>query len=378
MYIAVLVILSILAILFILIPYFKADPEVHDVPPDIGVYKAQLAELSNDLERGIIDEEEAGRTKVEIERRILKAADSSNASSELGKPNTALAVALVTIVLFSAAFYTVIGSPGMPDFPIEDQKEGQLSPERAAAFAQADDLIGKVKARLATNPEETQGWAYLANLEMSKGEFQKAAVALYRAHLLAPDEFDYQLMYAESLIMASGERVTPAALVILNKIHKVDPDHSGPRYYLGLAEFQAGNVEIAYEEWQNIRIGLSDSDPLLPLLDIWIGRAEVTLGLREELPQTRAPSISQEQAEAIQGMSEGEQQELIRQMVSQLATKQEDNPGNIEGWIRLSRAYMMLGQKQDAVAAMQAAVKNAPEAQKAALQKEVEKLEKIE
>ncbi|MDG1708945.1 MAG: c-type cytochrome biogenesis protein CcmI [Emcibacteraceae bacterium] len=378
MYIVALIILSIVAILFVLIPYFKADVEEHDIAPDIGVYKAQLAELTGDLKRGIIEEEEAERTKVEIERRILKAASNEQEHSDVTKPNTALAIALVTILLFSAAFYMVIGSPGMPDFPIAEQKAGAISPERAEAHAEADDLIARVNERLAVAPDEMQGWAYLANLEMSKGEFQKAAEALYRAHLLAPNEFDYQMMYAESLIMASSEKVTPAALVILNKVHKMDPDHAGPRYFLALADFQAGDVEPAYAEWQNIRISLLADDPILPLIEIWIGRAEVSLGMRDELPQTRAPSISQEQAEAIQSMSGDEQQELIRQMVGQLAVKQEENPSNIEGWIRLSRAYMVLGQKGDAIAAMQAAFENAPDAQKTALQKEVEKLENME
>jgi cytochrome c-type biogenesis protein CcmH/NrfG len=65
-------------------------------------------------------------------------------------------------------------------------------------------------------------------------------------------------------------------------------------------------------------------------------------------------------------------------MVLQLATKQEENPTNIEGWTRLSRAYMVLGEKVDAIAAMNAAIDNAPDSQKGALQKELENLMNIE
>ena len=378
MYIFVLIILSVVAILFVLVPYLRAKEPEGSITPDIDVYKAQLKELNNDLKSGIIDDEEATRTKLEIERRILKAADGQLISSTLEKPNNFLSLAIVVIILFSAAFYAVIGTPGMPDFPIEEFRQQEMPMDRVEALAQTDDLIAKVKARLASSPEEVQGWGYLANLEMNKGNFQKAAEALYQAHIIAPDVFDYQLMYAESLIMASNERVTPAALIILNKAKKMAPEHPGPRYYLALADFQAGDVGVAHSEWKVIQGELENSDPMMPLLNVWINRAEVALGIAEPLPQTRAPSITAEQAETIQSMSADEQQELIRQMVLQLATKQEENPTNIEGWIRLSRAYMVLGEKVDAIAAMNAAIDNAPDSQKGALQKELENLMNIE
>jgi cytochrome c-type biogenesis protein CcmH len=378
MYIFVLIIFSVVAILFVLVPYLRAKEPEGSITPDIDVYKAQLKELNNDLKSGIIDDEEATRTKLEIERRILKAADGQLISSTLEKPNNFLSLAIVVIILFSAAFYAVIGTPGMPDFPIEEFRQQEMPMDRVEALAQTDDLIAKVKARLASSPEEVQGWGYLANLEMNKGNFQKAAEALYQAHIIAPDVFDYQLMYAESLIMASNERVTPAALIILNKAKKMAPEHPGPRYYLALADFQAGDVGVAHSEWKVIQGELENSDPMMPLLNVWINRAEVALGIAEPLPQTRAPSITAEQAETIQSMSADEQQELIRQMVLQLATKQEENPTNIEGWTRLSRAYMVLGEKVDAIAAMNAAIDNAPDSQKGALQKELENLMNIE
>lgn len=378
MYIIALIIFSVIAILFVLIPYLKAQTPSGSTTPDIDVYKSQLNELKNDLKNGLIDDDEASRTKIEIDRRILKAADGYSVASSLEQPNNILALAMVIIILFSAAFYAVIGTPGMPDFPIEDFREQEMSEDRAEALAQTDELISKVKARLAASPEEVQGWGYLANLEMNKGNFQKAAEALYQAHLIAPDVFDYQLMYAESLIMASNERVTPAAMIILNEAKKMAPEHPGPRYYLALADFQAGDVEVAHSEWKSIQANLENNDPMMPLLNVWINRAEVSLGIAEPLPQTRAPSITAEQAETIQNMNAEEQQELIRQMVMQLATKQEENPTNIEGWIRLSRAYMVLGQQDEAIAAMRSAIENAPDSQKAALEKELENLTKLD
>ena len=378
MYLIPLILLSIVAILFILVPYFRSKNVEQADAPDIAVYKSQLIELSNDIERGLISEDEGKRTRVEIERRLIKASDIGTAVVEVEKPSNILAATFVLIILFSASLYAFFGTPKMPDFPKHlDDIASHEGPE-GDRVRETNKMISTVMARLAEVPDEAQGWAYLANLHMSLGNFQTAAEALSTAQNLEPDTFDYNLMYAESLIMASNERVTPSALVILNKAAKMNPEHPGPKYYLGLADYQAGDVEIAHSAWKNVRSELEDNDPLVPLIDFWINKAEVDLGLIEALPQTRAPSITAEQAETIQNMSEGDQQELIRQMVAQLADKQVENPTNIEGWIRLSRAYMVLGQKEQAIEAMKSAIENAPDQQKVILQKELEKLTNLQ
>ncbi len=375
MYIIPLAFFGFVAISFVLLPYYKIRYVSPTEAPDVGVYRSQLKELENDVQRGIIAPDEAAKTRTEIERRLLKAASQQIKDITIENPNHLLATAMVAILLMSGFFYAVIGSPAMPDFPKNSAMQNGEKIVESEEVKRNKILAGQVKLKLQEMPDEARGWAYLSNLEMSLGNFQAASQALYQAHILEPDTFDYQLMYAESLILASAERVTPAAMTVLNKAVKLSPDHPGPKYYLALADFQAGDVEIAYEDWSEIRNGLEENNPLLPLVDFWIGRAETALGIAaQQLPETRAPSISAEQAEIIQNMGEAEQQELIRQMVMQLAEKQRENPTNIEGWLRLSRAYIVLGQKDQAIEAMKSALLNAPADQKEILQKEVEKL----
>jgi len=364
--------------LFILVPYFKAGQNAPLQAPDIGVYKAQLLELANDIKRGIISEDEAKSSRLEIERRLLKAADKGYSDFSLERPNNILAVALIVIILISPAFYSIVGTPGMPDFPRDQQVRAQADQAQAERVATAKCLIAQQKENLENDPDDARGWAYLSNLELTMGNFQGATVALYNAHTQEPESFEYQLMYAEALIMSSDERVTPAAMIILKKAEALNPDHYGPKYYLALADYQAGDVEIAHSEWLKISAGLGDDNPLKPLVYFWVGKAAQDLGLVVALPQTRAPSISAEQAEIIQNMNADDRQDLIRQMVSQLADKQAENPSNIEGWLRLSQAYRVLGDKEQAIEAMKSAVNNAPEEQKAILQKELEKLTDLE
>ncbi|MBT5074627.1 MAG: c-type cytochrome biogenesis protein CcmI [Kordiimonadaceae bacterium] len=377
-YIIPLILASIIALLFLLVPYFKNRESVQTEAPDIAVYKAQLNELTTDTQRGVISEEAAKTARLEIERRILKAADQAYSDVSPERPNYILALSLIVIILISPAFYAILGTPGMPDFPRAQQIEAQTDQAQADQIAEGKRLIAQQKVNLIKDASDARGWAYLSNLELTIGNFQGAAEALYNAHMLEPESFEYQLMYAEALIMASSERVIPAAMIILKKAEALNPDHYGPKYYLALADYQAGDIERAHSEWLKISTGLAEGNPLKPLVDFWVGKAAQDLGLAEALPQTRAPSISSEQAEVIQNMSDGERQDLIRQMVSQLADKQVENPANIEGWLRLSQAYMVLGDKEQAIDAMKSAISNAPDEQKANLQKELEKLTGLE
>ena len=51
-------------------------------------------------------------------------------------------------------------------------------------------------------------------------------------------------------------------------------------------------------------------------------------------------------------MSEGDRNTMIRGMVDRLATRLKDNGNDVEGWLRLVRAYMVLGERDKAQAAL--------------------------
>lgn len=374
MYLIPLVVFSIVAILFVLVPYFRSRDLNVETAPDIAVYRAQLAELENDLKRRLIDEEDAKRARTEIERRILNAAEHEKNQVAHENPSNVIAVILVVVLLLATGIYALLGTPSMPDYPKKDVEKLIATEDGLEERQKILDLRSQLLSTLANRPPDARGLVYLSTLEMNLGNYGAATEALYQAHRLAPDTFEVQLRYAEMLIVIAGDQVTPAAKVILNKAAKLDSNHPALRYYFALADYQAGDIELALEQWSSISGALAGDDPLKPLVDFWAERAASDLGMAQSLPETRAPSITAEQAETIQSMDEEGREALIGQMVLQLADKQQENPSNIEGWLRLSQAYMVLGDKEKAIDAMKQAVENAPQEQKEILQKEVEKL----
>ena len=64
------------------------------------------------------------------------------------------------------------------------------------------------------------------------------------------------------------------------------------------------------------------------------------------LGRAKAPVL-----EAASEMTPEEREEMIRGMVEKLADRLKENPNDIEGWKRLAKVYMVLGEKDKALEA---------------------------
>jgi cytochrome c-type biogenesis protein CcmH len=87
-------------------------------------------------------------------------------------------------------------------------------------------------------------------------------------------------------------------------------------------------------------------------------------------PGTTAPGPTADDIATAGAMSEKERGEMIRNMVDRLADRLKENESDVEGWQRLLRAYIVLGERDKAISAAGAA--------KRALANDTDKLRRIE
>ncbi len=73
-------------------------------------------------------------------------------------------------------------------------------------------------------------------------------------------------------------------------------------------------------------------------------------------PSAAAPQISADQQAAVQAMAPADQQTMIKGMVQKLADKMKDNPKDLDGWMRLMRAYQVLKEPDNAKTALNSAL----------------------
>ena len=142
--------------------------------PTLALHRTQLLELDRDLAEGRILPSEHATAVLEVQRRLLSAADKPEDGARMGARWPVLAV-MVFVPALAGGLYLATGTPGMPSVtPGSTQARQQRAMEE-------DLLVGQLRERLrAMDPKSNQaheGFVLLGNVEFSRGNFAAAAQA---------------------------------------------------------------------------------------------------------------------------------------------------------------------------------------------------------
>lgn len=346
---------------------------------DVAIYKDQLKEADREFERGLLTTEQLDAVKTEIQRKLIVAADQSAAavyaSSEPSNPKMITAFGLVLFLsIGSVAVYSYLGSPTLGNLAFVDR---DIEKERKAqsggqAVSEMTTVIDRLEQKLATDPNNLEGWLMLGRSAISMGQFPRAVKAYEQALALSPGNIDVLIDYAETLVLSNEGQVTEDALKSFKYAHKTNAAHPKARYYIALHHAQAGNMRLAIQDWVDLlAISLPDA-PWIQTVQSQIKDAakeskidiasikpsleaqQIGANIRES-PQVTAPGPSQSEVKAAGEMSADERQKMILSMVKRLADRLEENPNDRQGWLRLSKAYNVLGDTEKAGQALQQA-----------------------
>ncbi len=331
-----LALLAFLAILPILAPLLRGGrPVAERAAYDQAVYRDQLSELDRDVQRGLVTEVDAEASRVEIQRRILAADRLRGRQVRLSRSPVLGIVVAVVVGLGSVLTYIDLGSPGLPDEPFTARPQDD-------AVAQRRDALDALANHLRDNPKDAAGWLRFARGLSAMGDYARAEAAYKQAIDLGQDGLDVRADRAEMMIMAAGGTVTPAAEAVFEKVLATDPANPMAQYYLALARMQAGEPKRAIERFQALLAVLPSDSPMRAAIGKQIADAARTAGIPvPELAKGTAPASSPDAG----ALTNEQRDAMIRGMVAQLAAKQAADPGNFDGWMRLGRAYAVLGQK---------------------------------
>ncbi|HKV00268.1 MAG TPA: tetratricopeptide repeat protein, partial [Vineibacter sp.] len=150
-----------------------------------------------------------------------------------------------------------------------------------------------------------------------------------------------------------------------------DPKSPGARFYLGLADAQAGNAASALKQWLDLEADSPDGAPWLETLAREIARVATQAGIdpktirpdrRERKPGVAGmPQPSSDDVKRLEQLPPEQRDQQIRAMVDRLAERLKETPGDVEGWRRLARARAVLGEHDKAAEAYAAADKLKPD-----------------
>lgn len=345
---------------------------------DLAVYRDQLAEVERDLARGVLSAEAAEAARTEIERRILAAADApahvpgpaaaGHGSAPRRLPKALAGAIAVALPLLALGAYVQLGAPGLPGAPVAER-----------AVVTDDDmavLVEQLAQRMAERPDDVRGWLLLARSYASLGRYQDSATAYAAAIAHGAEGAEVQSAYGEALTAAANGQITVAAKMAFDAAVAQDPGEPRARFYLALAKAQAGNLDDALADWVALEAEAPADAPWRGAVTAQIEQAAAELGLdaaalpgRVALappPEPVEPSLDErgpDEADmaAAADMTPEERDAFIRGMVANLAARLETTPDDLGGWLRLARAYGVLGEAEKAEAAWARAAALAPD-----------------
>lgn len=328
----------------------------------LKVYRDQLAEVDRDLARAVIAPVEAERLKTEISRRLLEADRSLQNAPKAGGKGSMLPAALLIAAASAAAIYGYLrlGAPGYGDLPLRSRlamaeqlyanRTSQSEAEAAtpAAATQADpaflDLMTKLRAAIAQNPDDQQGLTLLARNEAQLGNFIASRKAYEHLLDLKGDAAtaDDHAATAQSMIFAAGGKVTPEAEKHLVRALELEPTHPLARYFVGLMFAEVDRPDRAFALWEPLlREGPADAPWMAPLTEMLPGIAE-NAGIKFQMPGAGKGPTAMDMA-AAGDMTPQERQEMIKGMVGQLEERLGSEGGPVEEWAKLINALAVLG-----------------------------------
>ena len=311
---------------------------------DVAVYRDQLEEIDRDRAAGLIGEQEAEAARVEVSRRLLGAADMPASEPAIGATNRRRLAALAAIMVLpvgAAAIYLTLGSPLLPSQPQAVRLE---APPEQRSIA---ELVTRVEAHLEQNPGDARGWEVLAPVYMRLGRYEDAVKARRNVLSLAGVTAEREADLGEALTGVANGVVSAEAKAAFDRALQIDPNEVKASYYAGLAAEQDGRTAEARDLWRKLLASAPANAP-------WTGFVRDSLArVDPSAPPPAGPSAAD--IAAAGELSPDQRTEMVRGMVERLAARLQNEGSDVDGWLRLLRAYMVLGDRDKARAAAAAA-----------------------
>jgi cytochrome c-type biogenesis protein CcmH len=258
--------MTVVVILILLAPFlFKRSGDMaRRVEYDVVVYRDQLAEIDQEIERGVLTDEQASAARSEVHRRMLAAEDAELKAA--GKPargdgriaRIAFICAIVIVPPVGAVLlYGMLGSPHLPGMAYAWRVKND--PQFTAIAGLADEA-----AKVQKHPTMA-GYQQLADAYFAARNYPQAVEADRHAIELGATDAASWSELGEAEVMAN-DAVVPEALMAFTKALSLDSRSERARFYIGLAESQIGNRKQAVAIWRDLEQTSPPDAPWLPMV----------------------------------------------------------------------------------------------------------------
>lgn len=244
-------------------------------------------------------------------------------------------------------------------------------PKNTGGLASVEELTQRLAIRLQQNSRDLEGWRLLGMSYSNTGRHVDAAGAFAKAIELDPTNADLRAARVEALVKAAAGQVNQEAALAIEEGLRLAPENPHLRYFKGVVLQLAGDKRSAHAIWSEI---LQQDDPKEPWaeelrerlatvgrdlglatpnqhLSTEPGSAAAMLEFLQSRERSAAGGRSSTAANAESTNSRDAAQPadnsaMVRAMVESLAARLEQSPNDVDGWLKLMRSRVVLGEQE--------------------------------
>ena len=261
----------------VLVPLLRrrVDATTGNVASNLSVLRDQRSELESDRANGVLSADQYEAARAELERRVLEETrdvDSPPPDSRAGAWTAAVIGAglPITALLLYVAFGTPVALLG--DAPAAATAQQRTRPQ------DIDVMIERVKERLASHPDDVEGWRVLARTYAALGRVPDALSAYERATRLAPDDADLLADHADALAASQGRSLEGAPEALVRRALVANPLQWKANALAGTLAFERGQFAKAVEHWERVKRAIPADSPVMAGIDASLDEARSRAG----------------------------------------------------------------------------------------------------
>ena len=229
-------------------------------------------------------------------------------------------------------------------------------------LAATQAMVAQVEQHLEKNPTDGRGWSVLAPVLERLGRYDDAVRAYRNSLTYNGENAERRSDLGEILTVIAGGVVTAEAKAEFERAYALSADDPRANYFLGLAAKQDGRKDDAATIWRTLLNKAPADAPWRPEVESLLAQVtgdsagaaipRTTLPPAQVADGSAAPALSDDTIAAAKNMNEGDRSAMIRGMVERLASRLKQNGNDVDGWLHLVRAYVVMGERDKAKSAI--------------------------
>jgi cytochrome c-type biogenesis protein CcmH len=241
---------------------------------NVELYRQRVAEIERDRDAGQLSADVAGSLIQEQSAALLDDAAATEPDAGTGgRSVVAAAVVAVAIIAVSLTLYDKLGAYDAVQLGEAAKSLREADPDPAAL----GDLVTRLRARVASTPDDLESWYLLGHTLMRLEDASGAVSAFERVYAQQSDDPSVQVALAQARFVAAGGTVTDENRKLLDAILAADPRQSVALEMLALDAFRKTDYATAARYLQTALAGGS-AGPRTDALKQGLARARALMG----------------------------------------------------------------------------------------------------